>query len=103
MPYDFYKYLQQPNNPRVLKDMPPISIQRRKTDKFIIYDRGKVRLDYIAGQIYNDETLTRFIMWANPEYFIEFDIPSGTVLRVTYPINDVLSEITQQLVNYSSQ
>jgi hypothetical protein len=103
MPYDFYKYLQQPNNPRVLKDMPPISIQKRKTDKFIIYDRGKVRLDYIAGQIYNDETLTRVIMWANPEYFIEFDIPTGTVIRIPYPINDVLSEITQQLVNYSSQ
>jgi hypothetical protein len=40
MPYDFYKYLQQPNNPRVLKDMPPISIKKRNTDKFIIYDRG---------------------------------------------------------------
>jgi hypothetical protein len=73
------------------------------SDKFIIYDRGKVRLDYIAGQVYNDETLTRVIMWANPEYFIEFDIPTGTVIRVPYPINDVLSEITQQLVNYSSQ
>jgi hypothetical protein len=47
--------------------------------------------------------LTRVILWANPEYFIEFDIPPGTVIRIPYPINDVLSEITQQLVNYSSQ
>jgi hypothetical protein len=103
MPYDFYKYLQQPNSPRTLKDMPPISIKKRNTDKFILYDRGKARLDYIAGQVYNDETLWRVIMWANPEYFVEFDIPPGTSIRVPYPINDVLSEITQQLVNYSSQ
>jgi hypothetical protein len=103
MPYDFYKYLQQPNSPRTLKDMPPISIKKRNTDKFILYDRGKARLDYIAGQVYNDETLWRVIMWANPEYFVEFDIPQGTSIRVPYPINDVLSEITQQLVNYSSQ
>ena len=103
MPYDFYKYLQQPNSPRTLKDMPPISIKKRNTDKFILYDRGKARLDYIAGQVYSDETLWRVIMWANPEYFVEFDIPEGATVRVPYPINDVLSEITQQLVDYASQ
>ena len=103
MPYDFYKYLQQPNSPRTLKDMPHISIKKRNTDKFILYDRGKARLDYIAGQVYNDETLWRVIMWANPEYFVEFDIPTGATVRVPYPINDVLSEITQQLVDYASQ
>lgn len=103
MPYDFYSYLRDPSNPRKLKEMPPITIKKRKTDKFIIYDRGKVRLDYIAGQVYNDETLSKVIMWANPEYFIEFDIPNGTVIRVPYPLNDVLSEIVQQLVKYSTQ
>ena len=100
MPYDFYQYLQKTENPRELKDMPPVSIRNRRTDKWVTYDMGKNRLDYIAGQIYQDETLSKVIMWANPEYSIEFDIPTGTVLRVPYPINDVLSEITQQIINY---
>lgn len=103
MPYDFYKFLRDPNNPRNLKEMPSITISRRNTDKFIIYDKNKERLDYVAGQIYNDETLSRIIMWANPEYFIEFDIPSGTVIRIPYPLNDVLSEITQKLIDYANQ
>ena len=100
MPYDFYQYLQNPDNARELKDMPPISIASRKTDKWIAYDMEKNRLDYIAGQIYQDETLSKVIMWANPEYSIEFDIPRGTILRIPYPINEVLSEITQQIINY---
>lgn len=99
MPYDFYKYLEDSSNPRLLKDMPPVSIQKRKTDKFISYDRSKNRLDYIAGQVYSDETLGRIIMWANPEYFIEFDIPSGTILRIPFPLNDVINEIVQQINN----
>ena len=99
MPYDFYKYLKDSSNPRLLKDMPPISIKSRSTDKFISYDRSKNRLDYIAGQVYSDETLSRIIMWANPEYFIEFDIPSGTILRIPFPLTDVISEIIQQITN----
>lgn len=98
MPYDFYKYLKDVNDPKKLKNMPPIIIKKRTTDKFISYDRSKNRLDYIAGQVYYDETLWKLIMWANPEYFIEFDIPSGTILRVPFPVNDVISEITQQLI-----
>lgn len=93
MPYDFYKYLIDPKNNRNLLDMPPIKISNRPTDKYVTYDRNKNRLDYIAGEIYQDETLWRIIMWANPEYFVEFDIPSGTVIRVPYPLNDVISEI----------
>jgi AAA15 family ATPase/GTPase len=99
MPYDFYKYLRDPKNNRALLDMPPIKISSRITDKFITYDKAKNRLDYIAGQVYQDETLWKIIMWANPEYSIEFDIPSGSVIRVPYPINEVLSEITSQLID----
>lgn len=99
MPYDFYKYLKDPKNNRNLLDMPPIRISNRSTDKFVTYDRAKNRLDYIAGQIYNDETFWRLIMWANPEYFLEFDIPSGTVIRVPYPLNDVISEVSSILIS----
>ena len=99
MPYDFYKYLKDPKNPKNLKDMPPVKISRRNSDKYITYDRNKNRLDYIAGQIYQDETLWRLIMWANPEYFVEFDIPTGTVIRVPYPLNDVISEVSKNLIN----
>ena len=37
MPYDFYKYLQDSENPRELKNMPPITISSRSTDKWFTY------------------------------------------------------------------
>ena len=36
-------------------------------------------------------------MWANPEYFIEFDIPDDTQIRIPFPLNDVQFEIIEKL------
>lgn len=96
MPYNFYKSLIDGKN---MKDMPPVKISFRKTDKYITYQREQMRLDYIAGQIYKDETLWRIIMWGNPEYALEFDIPNQTVIRIPFPINDVLTEVNNFIIN----
>lgn len=90
MPVNFYKSLKDNDS---LKDMPPVKIKSRKTDKFIVYNKNLMRLDFIAGEIYEDETLWRLIMWGNPEYTIEFDIPAGTIIRIPYPLKEVLSEV----------
>ncbi len=96
MPYDFFKLLKQDT---ILKNMPPIKIKKRETDKFVLYNKEKTRLDVIAGDIYFDETLSRVILWANPEYFYEFDIPNNTSIRIPFPIQDVLKEISSKIVN----
>ena len=90
MPVNFYTPLKEND---MLKDMPPVKISSRKTDKFIVYQKGIMRTDFLAGEIYQDETLWRLIMWANPEYFLEFDIPDGAVIRIPYPTNDVIAEV----------
>jgi hypothetical protein len=43
--------------------------------------------------------LWRLILWANPEYFLEFDIPDNAVIRVPYPLNDVLAEVNNFIIN----
>lgn len=96
MPFQFYKPLKVNDS---LLDMPPVKISMRKTDKYITYQKDKVRLDFIAGEIYKDETLWRLIMWANPEYFLEFDIPDNAVIRIPYPLNDVLAEVNNFIIN----
>lgn len=95
MPYDFYKNLKSND---VLKNMPPISISKRNTDKSVLYNKQKNRLDTIAGNVYNDETLWRLILWANEEYFMEFDIPDNTVVRVPYPLQDVMTEVNTKII-----
>jgi len=96
MPYNFYKFLRNITGEQ-LENMPPIEIDQRDTDKKIIYNKNTTRIDRIAGDIYEDETLGRIIMWANPEYDYEYDIPDNTVIRVPFPKNDVLQEITRKI------
>lgn len=96
MPFNFYKPLKEND---YLKDMPPVKISLRKTDKYITYQKDKMRLDYISGEIYEDETFWRLIMWANPEYFLEFDIPNNTVIRIAFPLNAVLAEVNNFIIN----
>jgi hypothetical protein len=95
MPYNFYNLLKSSDT---LKDMPVVSIDKRSTDKSVLYNKQRNRLDTIAGNIYQDETLWRLILWANEEYFMEFDIPDNTVIRVPYPLQDVMSEVTGKIV-----
>ena len=96
MPFNFYKSLKENDS---LKDMPPVKIKSRKTDKFITYNKNLMRLDYVAGQIYSDETFWRLIMWANPEWALEFDIPDNSIIRIPFPLNDVLAEVDAFIAN----
>jgi len=82
-----------------LENMPPIEIDNRQTDKRIIYNKELNRLDRIAGDSYEDETLWKVILWANPEYEYEFDIPNNTVIRVPWPKIEVLNEISKKIIN----
>lgn len=83
----------------MLKNMPPVKISIRKTDKYITYKKNTMRTDYLAGEIYQDETFWRLIMWANPEYFLEFDIPDNSIIRIPYPLNDVIAEVKSFITN----
>ena len=99
MPYDFYALLQNSVSSSSSYPMPAITISLRSTDKYVPYNPGTTRLDWLAGVVYQDETMFRLILWANPNWSMEFDIPPGTVIRVPYPLNDVLSEVVTQIQN----
>ena len=96
MAYNFYKFLLSVGESD-LDNMPPIQIDERETDKRIAYNKNLTRIYRISGNVYGDETLGRIIMWANPEYDYEFSIPNGTILRVPFPKNAVLQEITRKI------
>ena len=70
MGFNFHSLLKDNDK---LKDMPAVSIKKITTDKSVAYNKQKNRLDTIAGNIYEDETYWKLILWANEEYFMEFD------------------------------
>jgi len=94
MAQNFHKYLKKGTE---LLNMPPVEIKSRSTDQTIVYNKNIKRLDYLAGEVYGDETLSKVIMWANPEYDIEYDIPDNTIIRIPFPIDEVINEIIDKI------
>jgi len=78
--------------------MPPVQVSKRASDRNVTYNKQRNRLDTIAAEVYQDDTMWRLILWANPDYFMEFDIPDNTVIRVPYPLQDVLNEVNSKIV-----
>lgn len=76
-------------------DIPPdYTIKNRNTDLFISFNEGD-RLDLISNRIYGSSEFWWIILAAN-NYTIEFDIEYGEILRIPYPLSDVLDEIRDQ-------
>lgn len=95
MPENFHNLLKDSDK---LKNMPAVQIKKRATDKSVVYNKQKNRLDNIAGDVYKDETYGKLILWANEQYFLEFDIPDNTVIRVPFPFQDVVNEVNRYIV-----
>lgn len=85
-----------------MKSFPKIKISNRITDIYVTYNPNRTRLDRIASDAYGDDTLYWIILLANPQYYMEFDIPAGAVIRVPSPIGDVLTEFNQKIINNNS-
>ena len=91
---DFYSILKKNKE---LFSMPGMKIEERNTDRFVEYNRDKIRVDRIAYENYGDATLGVLIMLANPDYFLEFDIPNNTIIRVPYPLEEVEGDVIRKL------
>lgn len=83
--------------------MPRVRIKSRTTDKFVVYNSSKTRLDRIAADFYGDDTFYWIILLANPEYYLEFDIPNNTVIRVPAPFQEVLSEVQKKILSLKNK
>lgn len=94
MAINFYELLREENG---MQNMPNVAISRRSTDKSIVFNPKLMRLDRIAGDVYGDETLYKILMWANPDIIYEFDIPRGTIIRIPFPLNDVIQEVVAKI------
>ncbi len=84
-------------------DMPKIIISSRSTDKFVTYNPISTRIDRISGNFYGNDSYGWLIMMANPEYFMEFDIPRNTVIRVPFPYKDAEDEVISKILELKNK
>lgn len=97
MAKDRYKLLRKKEG-QGMEVMPYIKIKDRDTDVFRLYNSDKTRLDRISAEVYEDDGYGWLILMANPEYYMEFDIPKETVLRIPLPLREVLTEVEGKLL-----
>ncbi len=74
-----------------IDQLPFIQIPVSTTDKYEIWNEGRSRMDKLSQKYYNDPFYDFFILFANPEYISEFDIPDGTLIRIPFPLDRVKS------------
>lgn len=83
------------------KIVPGIEIQIKRTDKYIIYKKGKTRLDKISLEHYGTPVFGWLILQANPSLGgVEFQIPDNSLLRVPYPLIATLQEYKNSIELY---
>ena len=97
---DFDRYASFKTNGQI-GIVPFISINKKSTDRYVIYDKRKVRLDKLSYEYYNSPDYAWLIMQANPEYgSIENLIPNGVTLRIPYPLQETLNAYISGINNY---
>lgn len=80
--------------------VPFISIPKRATDKIEEFRQGIDRMDKFSLKYYNNPYMGRLILMANPEYTFEFDIEDGALIRIPFPLEEVMEEYNRQITIY---
>ena len=79
-------------------NFPPININLRDSDIYVIFDKNKMRLDTLSYKYYGDPNYAWLILKSNPQYgCYEFNIDNGVKLRIPYPLHDALSRYEKSI------
>jgi len=92
MPYkDFDRYIQLKNGDGTTEQMPFVKIPINTSDKYEAWNKEFDRLDKLSQKYYLNPFYDFLILYANPQYLSEFDIPEGAVIRIPFPLEKAKS------------
>lgn len=84
---EFDRYQVLKNNDGTI-DMPPfVDIPVSPSDKYEEWKEGFSRMDIFSDVFYGNPFWDFLIMYGNPQFISEFDIPDGTVIRIPFPLD----------------
>jgi hypothetical protein len=84
-----------------MEQLPFIELPEHPDDKYIKFIEGntKTRFDILAQKYYDNPTLGFFILMGNPEYMSEHDIPDGTIIRIPFNKDRIMTLYNEKLKN----
>lgn len=89
---DYKRYALLDNSNGIKEEMPFINISVSNTDKYEFWKENKSRYDILSQKYYGNPFYDFLILYANPNYLSQFDIPTDTLIRIPFPLNRALSE-----------
>ena len=97
---DFDRYSPFRNN-GIIEMVPFVEIRKKKSDKYIVYDKKSMRFDKLSYKYYDSPDYAWLILQANPELgSIENFITDGSVLRIPYPLDDTINIYLNDIKTY---
>ena len=96
--FDRYQFFIDDGTFRIV---PGIEIPIKGTDKYILFKKGKDRLDKVSQEYYGTPLFGWLILQANPQFGgLENNIFDGAVLIIPYPLLPSLQDYKAALENY---
>jgi len=93
--YDRYELVRKGDG--TLDQLPYVTLPSSAGDKYVEWNTRFSRMDKLSQQYYGTPYMDWVILWANPEFISEFDIPDGTTIRVPFPLNRVISTYQEEI------
>jgi len=99
--YDRYELVR--NRDGSLDQLPFIVMTSSTSDKYVEWFAGKSRMDKLAVTYYGSSFFDWVILYANPEWISEFDIPDGATIRIPFPLDRAIAQYQKELTRLRSQ
>jgi hypothetical protein len=81
--------------------LPFISIEPKDSDKTVVYDADRSRLDKFSQKYYDNPFHGWLILSANPQYGgVEDNIPDKEIIRIPFPFKDSLQQYIDAVEKY---
>lgn len=103
MPHiDYNRYSALKNDNGTTDLMPFIAIPVNQSDKYEYWNTEISRMDKLSLKYYGNPFYDFLILYANPAYVSEFDIPDGVLIRIPFPLAKVKADY-EALITYQKK
>ena len=100
---DYSRYAILKNGDGTTDSMPFVRIPVNPSDKYEDWNIGFSRLDKLADKYYGNPFYDFLILYANPQFVNEFDIPDNTLIRIPFPLQKAKADYEAALSAFKKQ
>lgn len=100
---DYKKYTILQNSNGITEMMPFVKLPVNPSDKYEYWNNLTSRMDKLANKYYGNPFFDFLILYANPLYISEFDIPDNELIRIPFPLSKVKSDYETALQEYRTR